>query len=447
MAIPRLHKEMSIFDPDSTIDAGIEDAGSKATNYLTTITGTSGISVHDAGDTSNYANISSSGMDVVQGGTSVASFGSTARIGVIEDGAYTKITASGLQLVNERVSSTSMCMEFCYGTTNKGIWTGSTASTETGPYASIGMARATTDVFAQYIGTSPRNGIGKYSVTFGGAGASGYSSMASGYSQSSGDYSTAIGFACFAYGHFSLALGAGTTKEENNYIRVSPLVAQGDYSVSIGRATIADGDNSTVIGKFNDTGNAAFTIGNGSGSDTGQRSDAFVVDWNGDTTAAGRFISTAMAGMIQMFGGSTAPTGWLLCNGAAVSRTDYAALFAVIGTTYGTGDGSTTFNLPNLQGRFPLGSSSSYALAATGGSADAIVPYHNHSMTSVLTSASVSIASTKAATGSSGISDIMRDTNGIGTLTSTDYAGTSGNLTGANMPPYVAVNYIICTGI
>lgn len=48
----------------------------------------------------------------------------------------------------------------------------------------------------------------------------------------------------------------------------------------------------------------------------------------------------------------TVPDGWLLCNGAAVSRTTYANLFAVIGTKYGSGDGSTTFNLPNLSGRF-----------------------------------------------------------------------------------------------
>ena len=48
----------------------------------------------------------------------------------------------------------------------------------------------------------------------------------------------------------------------------------------------------------------------------------------------------------------TVPDGWLLCNGAAVSRTTYANLFAVIGTKYGTGDGSATFNLPNLAGRF-----------------------------------------------------------------------------------------------
>lgn len=60
-------------------------------------------------------------------------------------------------------------------------------------------------------------------------------------------------------------------------------------------------------------------------------------------------------GTIMMWAGSTAPTGWLLCNGTAVSRTTYSALFAVISTTYGTGNGSTTFNVPNLQRRFPLG--------------------------------------------------------------------------------------------
>ena len=51
-------------------------------------------------------------------------------------------------------------------------------------------------------------------------------------------------------------------------------------------------------------------------------------------------------GMISAF--HTVPEGWLQCNGAAVSRTTYAALFAVVGTKYGSGDGSTTFNLPNL---------------------------------------------------------------------------------------------------
>ena len=64
-------------------------------------------------------------------------------------------------------------------------------------------------------------------------------------------------------------------------------------------------------------------------------------------------------GFISMYSSSTPPTGWLSCDGSAVSRTTYADLFAVISTSYGSGDGSTTFNLPNLKGRFPLGYASS----------------------------------------------------------------------------------------
>jgi len=56
-------------------------------------------------------------------------------------------------------------------------------------------------------------------------------------------------------------------------------------------------------------------------------------------------------GTIIPYAGSEAPAGWLFCDGQEVSRTEYAKLFAVIGTTYGAGDGLTTFNLPNLKGR------------------------------------------------------------------------------------------------
>ena len=58
------------------------------------------------------------------------------------------------------------------------------------------------------------------------------------------------------------------------------------------------------------------------------------------------------AGAVAYFGMSSAPTGWLIADGSAVSRTAYAALFAAIGTTFGAGDGSTTFNLPDLRGEF-----------------------------------------------------------------------------------------------
>lgn len=65
--------------------------------------------------------------------------------------------------------------------------------------------------------------------------------------------------------------------------------------------------------------------------------------------------SVVPAGLVGWFAANSAPTGWLKANGAAVSRTTYADLFAVIGTTFGAGDGSTTFNLPDLRGEFIRG--------------------------------------------------------------------------------------------
>lgn len=76
------------------------------------------------------------------------------------------------------------------------------------------------------------------------------------------------------------------------------------------------------------------------------------------TDGAGQLSFTALgasntftSGMLMPYAGATAPTGWLLCYGQAISRTTYADLFAVVGVTYGNGDGSTTFNLPDLRGR------------------------------------------------------------------------------------------------
>lgn len=69
-------------------------------------------------------------------------------------------------------------------------------------------------------------------------------------------------------------------------------------------------------------------------------------------------------GGIKAFAGSTAPAGWLLLDGSTRSRTGYAALFAVVGTTYGVGDGSTTFGLPDLRGRALIGVGTGTGLSA-----------------------------------------------------------------------------------
>ena len=71
-------------------------------------------------------------------------------------------------------------------------------------------------------------------------------------------------------------------------------------------------------------------------------------------------------GTVISFAANSNPAGYILCNGSAISRTTYASLFSVIGTTYGTGDGSTTFNLPNLTDKFIQGSGTAGTSKAAG---------------------------------------------------------------------------------
>lgn len=105
-----------------------------------------------------------------------------------------------------------------------------------------------------------------------------------------------------------------------------------------------------------------------------------------DAHIANTALHTGVAtGAVIPFAGASAPTGYLLCDGTAVSRTTYATLFALIGTTYGVGDGSTTFNMPDCRGRFPLGKAAAgtgSVLASTGGSLDHTHtgPSHTHTV-------------------------------------------------------------------
>ena len=107
-------------------------------------------------------------------------------------------------------------------------------------------------------------------------------------------------------------------------------------------------------------------------------------------------------GSVTQYAGSSAPTGWMFCDGAAVSRTTYAALFAVIGTTFGSGDGTTTFNLPDLKGRVPVGKAVAgtfASLAATGGAethtlTTAQIPSHQHNVSEYVHSVTQSNALT-----------------------------------------------------
>lgn len=105
-------------------------------------------------------------------------------------------------------------------------------------------------------------------------------------------------------------------------------------------------------------------------SSTGVGTSGQVLTSNGTNAPTWANLATP-PGVVQQFAGNTAPTGYLICDGAEIDRTTYAALFSVIGIIYGSGNGSTTFNLPNLQGRIPVGKRSSFgsfdALNETGG--------------------------------------------------------------------------------
>ena len=173
------------------------------------------------------------------------------------------------------------------------------------------------------------------------------------------------------------------------------------------------------------------------------------------------------AGAIIMYGAATAPTGYLKCDGSNVNRVTYSDLFTAIGTTYGSGDGSLTFGIPNLESRFPIGydGGSSYALAGTGGAitdtptlsgtnagtsiTEAQMPSHTHDSWG-------SGWPTGTWTGGTGTTQ-SSVTQGSGSLVSTSTLRTlatgsgnththtwSGTSTAVDtVPPYLVVNYII----
>jgi microcystin-dependent protein len=206
--------------------------------------------------------------------------------------------------------------------------------------------------------------------------------------------------------------------------------------------TGADGDNFTVGGNLAVTGTATFT-----GVPSGPTASAGTNTTQLATTAFVLSNSNPTGG-IMMWTTGTAPTGWLLCAGTAVSRSTYAALFAVIGTTFGVGDGSTTFNVPNYTNRTPYGTT----VGATGGTADAVVVSHTHTATvddpgHTHTGEVGTFDTSDNAQGGGGRptpkgrTTISTSTTGITVANST--TGVSG--TNANLPPYLGINFIIKT--
>ena len=170
--------------------------------------------------------------------------------------------------------------------------------------------------------------------------------------------------------------------------------------------------------------------------------------------------SGVRTGAIMPHGDSSAPVGFLNCDGTAVSRTTYASLFGVIGTTYGSGDGASTFNLPDLRDNVAVGKSSSKSIGSTGGSATQTTTgsVDNHTLTTsqipAHTHTKASFQQEQGIRHRDGTSQIPQRGD-VGTVTgtfTTDSTGGGGahnhGFTGASMSvlqPYLALNYIIKT--
>ncbi|HWU28624.1 MAG TPA: DUF859 family phage minor structural protein [Microbacterium sp.] len=167
-------------------------------------------------------------------------------------------------------------------------------------------------------------------------------------------------------------------------------------------------------------------------------------------------------GILVAFAGATAPGGWLLCDGAAVSRTTYAALFAVIGTVYGAGNGSSTFNVPDLRGRIPVGRDSGQTefdvLGETGGEkahklTPSEMPTHNHGAPSGFFYVESPTGGMRRATnlnwaGTSGEDGVWRQriaetSGGSGGGQPLGTANAGGDGVHNNLQPYVVTNHII----
>ncbi len=174
------------------------------------------------------------------------------------------------------------------------------------------------------------------------------------------------------------------------------------------------------------------------------------------------------SGVMVMFGGASAPTGWLLCDGAAVSRATYATLFAAIGTTWGVGDGSTTFNVPDMRGRAPIGAGTGSGLTPrtlgsklgeenhaltlaengshthTGGLHSHIGGAHNHPIATSLSTDNggrvhCGAAGTTGTSANTGTSGAVATTSDGAVATSSSGSGTAHN----TMQPSAVVNFII----
>ena len=277
-------------------------------------------------------------------------------------------------------------------------------------------------------------------------------------------YNTAIGYNAgntgtndITTGDNNVLLGAMTTASQ----------AAASNQIIIGSGADGHGDNIAVIGNENltaihpgvdnaiDLGSSSYeyknlyvdgtgymdAVGFGSTSMTLPTADGSadqVIKTDGSGALGWTSISSTPSGAITMYAGGSVPSGWLFCNGAAVSRSTYSALFSAISTAYGAGDGSSTFNLPDFGGKGPMGYKSDNskfdALAETGGEethtlTTSEMPSHTHGYAGAQNTVTVDNQNL--------LTNVSKD---LGNKTSSSTGGGSAHNV---LDPYLTVNFIV----
>ena len=391
-------------------DDAVDGAAAVATNFITDIT--DGIMVHPEDTTQRGVKITDQ-VDIMRNNASVAAFGDTLRIGAEDD---TKITISGDGIAALKEDDTSY---FSIGLSetieqqvrfHKVFYDGSQSSFS---YAQYFYLKTDDEFKRAYEATPDGSDIYIHAYVYGRYGST-YPYDQASFQANESHYFTKGTSETYDTSAFTIQYNCSSST--NPYIKIqlnSSWVRNYDHSsvktytssgvfytetpaavysfgantentkplsFSIGNGTNA-GHTGFACGRLNvaDTSDKyALIVGNGN-TVSRKRSNAFTVDWDGN------FMASGMAGVIQMYAGTTAPEGWLICDGSEVSRTTYKVLYDVIGDTFGAGDGSTTFNLPDFRGRVGVGvgngtasGHTEHTLGQKAGRENAIIPYHRH---------------------------------------------------------------------
>ena len=227
---------------------------------------------------------------------------------------------------------------------------------------------------------------------------------------------------------------------------VNPWVLSGSniYNTT-GNVGIGNNSPTVTLDVTGDTKVSGVLTAGGNTYPTNTGTNGYALTTN--ASGAASWNAVPPVGVITAFAGSTAPTGYLICDGSAVSRTTYAALFAIIGTTYGAGNGSTTFNIPDLTGRVPVGKN-----AGTFSALGAKAGEETHTMTVNEMPAHKHTTSVNSASDASTIGGYAPNTQSMyfgtdraGTIRNWDTAmqSTGGGAAFNVLQPYTVINYII----